>query len=130
MPSQPRHLIDHLAGPADIGPGESLGDDVRFRSPFADYTGSDDVAHLMGLIREVLTEVRPARRLSEGATTMTLFEARVSGEEVQGVLCEQRDDADRVIDAMLTVRPYTGLRAAMQAMGALLEASPLPSSQD
>jgi hypothetical protein len=84
----------------------------------------------MGLIREVLTEVRPARRLSEGATTMTLFEARVSGEEVQGVLCEQRDDADRVIDAMLTVRPYTGLRAAMQAMGALLEASPLPSSQN
>jgi hypothetical protein len=58
---------------------------------------------------------------------MTRFAARVvSGEEVQGVLVEQHDDAGRLVEAMLTLRPYAGLRASMRAMQPLLEASPLP----
>ncbi len=125
----PRSLIDALAHPASVGPEEILGNEVRFRSPFADYSGRDDVAHLVGLIREVLIEVRPARRLSEGTTTMTLFNARVSDHDVQGVLCEERDEADRLIEAMLTIRPYAGLRAAMRAMATRLELSPLPSAR-
>jgi hypothetical protein len=48
---------------------------------------------------------------------------------VQGVLCEEHDDQRRVIDAMLVVRPYAGLRVAMRAMGELMEASPLPSAR-
>jgi hypothetical protein len=50
-------------------------------------------------------------------------------EDVQGVLCEERGDECRVIDAMLTIRPYAGLRTAMRAMGGLMEASPLPSAR-
>jgi len=122
-------LIDALADPASAGPLEILDDGIRFRSPFADYAGRDDVTHLLGLVSEVLTEVRPVRRLSAGTTTMTLFDARVADEAVQGVLCEERGDECRVIDAMLTVRPYVGLRVAMRAMGALMEASPLPSAR-
>jgi hypothetical protein len=122
-------LIDALADPASADPIAIVGDGVRFRSPFADYAGRDDVAHLLGLVSSVLTDVRPVRRLSEGTTTMTLFDARVADEDVQGVLCEQRDDEGRVIDAMLTVRPYAGLRVAMRAMGALMEGSPLPSAR-
>ncbi|HYH89474.1 MAG TPA: hypothetical protein VEX67_09580 [Solirubrobacteraceae bacterium] len=51
---------------------------------------------------------------------MTMFDARVPGERVQGVLYEEHDDAGRLIDAMLTLRPYAGLRAAMRAMQELM----------
>jgi hypothetical protein len=125
----PSYLIDALADPAAAEAMEILDDGIRFRSPFADYAGREDVTHLLGLVTEVLTEVRLVRRLSAGTTTMTLFEARVEDEDVQGVLCEERGDECRVIDAMLTIRPYAGLRTAMRAMGGLMEASPLPSAR-
>ena len=49
-----------------------------------------------------------------------MFDARVPGEDVQGVLYEEHDDAGRLVDAMLTLRPYAGLRAAMRAMQELM----------
>lgn len=125
----PPCLIDVLADPATVQASEILDDGAHFRSPFADYSGRDDISHLLSLVSEVLTEVRPARRLSADATTMTLFDARVADEDVQGVLCEERDGEGRVTDALLTIRPYSGLRASMRAMGTLMEASPLPSAR-
>ncbi len=35
---------------------------------------------------------------------------------------EEHDDAGRLVDAMLTLRPYAGLRAAMRAMDELMAA--------
>jgi hypothetical protein len=121
-------LIDLLADPgAPVAP--ALRDDVRFRSPYADYTGRADVAHLVDLIRRALGELHVVVRLGSGGDTMTRFEGRVvTGEEVQGVLAERHDADGRLVEAMLTLRPYAGLRAAMRAMQPLLEASPLPSS--
>jgi DNA-binding HxlR family transcriptional regulator len=75
--------------------------------------GRADVAHLVGLIREVLVQVTSVHRLHEDAITMSLFEARVADSEVQGVLVEQHDDTGRLADAMLTIRPYDGLRASI-----------------
>jgi hypothetical protein len=75
----------------------------------------------------VLADARIVRRFGDEDTTVSVFEARVGEHEVQGVLVEERDDAGRLADAMLTVRPYAGLRAAMGAMQALLDESPLPS---
>ena len=122
-------LIDALADPTSAGAAPALGEEVRFRSPYADYSGRADVAHLVGLIREVLVDVEPVHRLHEQATTISLFEARVAEEDVQGMLFERHDDAGRLVDAMLTVRPYAGLRAAMSAMRARLEAAPLPGAR-
>ncbi|MGA7436322.1 MAG: hypothetical protein WBW44_12010 [Solirubrobacterales bacterium] len=122
-------LIDAVADPASVDASEILDESALFRSPFADYSGRSDISHLLGLISEVLTELRPARRLSSDAATMTLFDARVADEDVQGVLCEERDGDGRVTEALLTVRPYSGLQAAMRAMGTLMEASPLPSAR-
>ena len=105
-----------------------LAEDVRFRSPFTDYHGRDDVAHLLDLIGGVLDDVRVAERVGENPA-ISVFEAVVAGEEVQGMLFERLDDAGQVVDAMLTVRPYAGLRAAMGAMGRAMEESPLPSDR-
>ena len=122
-------LIDSLADASSVGVEQTLDDDVRFRSPFADYGGSADVAHLVGLIREVLVDVAPVRRLQEQDATISLFEARVAQEEVQGLLFEQSGADGRLVDVMLTIRPYSGLRAAMKAMQVRMEAAPLPSAR-
>ena len=117
-----RHLVDVLRDPELTGLDELVADRVRFRSPYADYAGRDAVTHLFGLIPQVLVELRPTRQFRDDACTVTMFEARVPGEEVQGVLYEEHDDAGRLVDAMLTLRPYAGLRAAMRAMEELMAA--------
>jgi hypothetical protein len=122
-------LIDALADSSSGGAEETFADEIRFRSPYADYSGRADVAHLVGLIRDVLVEVKPVHRLREQTATISLFEARVAEEDVQGMLFEQHDDAGRLVDATLTIRPYAGLRAAMKAMQARMEAAPLPSAR-
>lgn len=121
------HLADALGDQSVPDLDRLFAADARFRSPFTDYHGRADIVHLVGLIRQVLAELRVVRRLSDGNATMSTFEARVGGESVQGVLVEERDEDQRLTDVMLTVRPYPGLRQAMAAMGSLLEASPLPS---
>lgn len=128
-PDNEIRLIDALADPPSAGVETILGEDVRFRSPYADYTGRADVAHLVALIRDVLVEVEPVHRLGERAATTTVFEARVADEDVQGMLFERCDDAGRLVDAMLTIRPYAGLRAAMKAMQSRMEDAPLPSAR-
>jgi hypothetical protein len=124
-----RLLIDVLRDPELAGLDELLDDEVRFRSPYADYAGRADVRHLFGLIRQVLVELAPTLQLSGPAQTLTMFDARVAGEAVQGVLHEERDGAGRVVDAMLMLRPYAGLRAAMRAMQELMDDAPLPSAR-
>ena len=126
--TQPALVIDALADSSSPDWDQTLGDTVRFRSPYADYAGLADVAHLLDLVREVLVEVRTLRTLRERAITLSLFDARVGDEEVQGMLFEQHDDAGRLVDATLTIRPYSGLREAMREMQSLLAASPLPSA--
>jgi hypothetical protein len=130
-------LIDLLADPTapvtDVLDGDALHDDIRFRSPYADYAGRADVVHLVGLIHRALGELRIdtrlGARLDSGAETMTRFAGRVvTGEEVQGVLTERHDATGRLVEAMLTLRPYSGLRAAMRAMQQLMEGDPLPGS--
>ena len=122
-------LIDAFADPSSAGVEETFDDDIRFRSPFADYAGRADVAHLVGLIRNVLVKVEPVRQLHEQEVTISLFEARVAEEDVQGFLFEERDADGRLVDVMLTIRPYSGLRASMKAMQARMEAAPLPSAR-
>jgi hypothetical protein len=121
-------LFAALADPSSAGVDPALATEVRFRSPYADYAGPADVGHLVGLIRGVLTDVQAVERLHDEAAAVSLFEARVADEEVQGMLFERHDDAGRLVDAMLTIRPYSGLRAAMKAMAARMEAAPLPSA--
>jgi len=126
-PASPPRLIDVLADPTLDNVGVALSAETRFRSPYADYEGHDDVAHLVGHIRRVVADVRPVHQLADDTVTMTAFEARVGHETVQGMLLEEHDAQGRTSEAMLTVRPYAALRTSMRAMQVLLEESPLPS---
>ena len=123
------NLIDVLADPSSADAETTFADEIRFRSPYADYRGRADVAHLVRLIRDVLVDVELVERLRDRTATVSLFDARVVHESVQGMLFERHDDAGRLVDVMLTIRPYAGLRAAMKAMQARMEDAPLPSAR-
>jgi hypothetical protein len=120
-------LFDAVRGQA--ASDELLDDDVLFRSPFADYRGRADVAHLVGLIAQVVHDVQAHRSLHDGTSRMTVFTAHVDGgQPAQGALWEEHDGSGAVVEAMLTVRPLSALHVAMGGMRDLLTTSPLPGS--
>ena len=122
-------LLEALAGQDARALGELVAEDVRFRSPAADYAGRDDVVHLLATIGGVVSDVRSTRTLVDGRSTTTFLTALLGDRALQGVLDEHHDEAGRVTEAMLLLRPYPVLRAAMGAMQARLADDPLPSAR-
>jgi hypothetical protein len=110
-------------------PGELLADDVVFSSPFADYHGREDVSHLFGLIARVIEAPTVEGTATDGMWIYTALSGAVQGRPVDAVVRERHDDAGRLQHAFLFLRPYRSLRAAMDAMGGLLAAEPLPSAR-
>jgi hypothetical protein len=122
-------LLEALAGQDARALGELVTEDVRFRSPAADYAGRDDVVHLLATIGGVVSDVRSTRTLVDGRSTTTFLTAHLGDRALQGVLDEHHDETGRVTEAMLLLRPYPVLRAAMGAMQARLADDPLPSAR-
>ena len=104
-----------------------LAPDVQFHSPFADYSGRADVAHLFATIATVLRDIETTRVLVDDRGRTTFLAATVDDHPLQAVLDERLDDDGRLVDSTLFIRPYSTLRVAMSRMGAALETSPLPS---
>ncbi|MFI5716794.1 hypothetical protein [Nocardia sp. NPDC051750] len=101
--------------------------ELVFSSPVADYAGRDAALHMIRLISEVLENPGQTHRWSDGPEAFSRFTAHAAGDEVQGVLHEERDPAGRLVHVTLFLRPYSTLRAAMGAMRDLLDRSPLPA---
>lgn len=103
-----------------------LADDAAFSSPAADYAGRRDVSHMLGLIARVLQDVHAGSRWGDENEAVSSFTARFQGEEMQGMLREQRDSSGALAHVTLYLRPYRVLRAAMARIADLLACSPLP----
>ena len=99
-----------------------LAENATFSSPVADYAGRQSVSHVLGLIAQVLEDVRPGQEWSAGDETVSAFTARFQGEEMQGMLREQRDGANALVRVALFLRPYRTLRAAIARMDELMDA--------
>lgn len=119
-------LLRVVAGEAPAG---LLADEVTFASPFADYHGRADVAHLFGLIAQVMREPVITGAATDGVWTYTALTARAGDHALEAVLRERRDATGRLAHGVLVLRPYRSLRAAMDAMGRLLAQAPLPSAR-
>ena len=57
--------------------------------------------------------------------TVSAFTARCQGNEMQGMLREQRDGSGALVHVTLFLRPYRALRAAIAQMGELLARNPV-----
>jgi hypothetical protein len=97
-----------------------LSDDVAFHSPVTDYHGRDQVVHLLATIGTVIDDVRVRRELSEGRETVAFVEGAIGGRAVEGVLDYVRDEAGRVRELTLMLRPLDALLEGVKRMGAAL----------
>ncbi len=106
-----------------------LAENATFSSPVSDYVGRQSASRVLGLIAQVLEDVRPGQEWSAGDETVSAFTARFQGEDMQGMLREQRDGTNALARVTLFLRPYGTLRAAIARMGELMDApaaSPAP----
>jgi hypothetical protein len=110
-------------------PAELLAHNVVFSSPFAEYHGREDVSHLFRLIARVIQTPSVEGTATDGTWTYTALTGAVEGRDLDAVVRERHDDTGRLQHAVLFLRPYRSLRAAMDAMGRLLAAEPLPSAR-
>lgn len=102
--------------------GELLADDVVFRSPvaFRPYEGRAIVAAILRGVGRVFTHFRYVRELADadGRGSALVFETRVDGVSVHGLDLIRLNDAGRISELTVMVRPLSAANALAQAMAA------------
>ena len=110
-----------------------LARDVVFHSPAADYSGRDDVAHLLPKIGQCLNGIEPLREFTtpgaggDERQSVTTFTAEVGEESAFGTFVQHLDEDGQLTEATLLIRPLGVLKAAVSQMRDALSTDPLPS---
>ena len=92
---------------------ELLAEDVVFRSPvaFKPYPGKHITSAILHQVVEVFSDFRYVRELRDGENEVLVFEAKVGDLAITGADFVVYDDAGKITDFMVMVRP---LKAAQQ----------------
>ena len=102
--------------------GNLLADDVVFRSPvaFRPYEGRAIVAAILRGVGRVFTNFRYVRELADadGRGSALVFETTVNGVSVHGLDLIRLNDAGRISELTVMVRPLSASNALAQAMAA------------
>ena len=96
--------------------GELLAGDVVFHSPVQTYRGRDQVILLLVTIGGILESVDVTRELDGVA----FFTAQVEEHPMDGVLDQHADEAGRIAEITLMLRPLAQLQAAVARMARAL----------
>jgi SnoaL-like domain len=104
---------------------ELFAEDVTFRSPvvFKQYEGRDAVLMLLGAVVQVFEDFRYVDQVEGPDSAVLMFETRVGDRELQGVDILRFDDAGKIAEMIVMVRPMSGVRALAEAMQRQLEAA-------
>lgn len=99
-----------------------LADDVTFRSPAVHhpYEGAAATAQVLRAVSQVFEDFRYLDTFDEGDRAVLLFEARVGDRTLQGIDLLRFDDAGRIAEFTVMIRPLSGLTALVERMQALL----------
>jgi SnoaL-like domain len=99
-----------------------LHPEIEFRSPavYRPYRELSAVVRLVGVVFEVLEDFRYVSGIRQGDEETLRFAARVAGREIEGVDLIRYDDDGRVRELTVMIRPFTGLRAVADLVGARL----------
>jgi hypothetical protein len=116
----------HLGGELPGGLGDLLADDVVFHSPVV-YTPQRGKAvttlYLEAAARTLVDGgFRYTKEVLSGDTAVLEFETTVEGRYVNGVDIIRCDDAGRIVEFRVMLRPLQGLQAVHEQMGRLLSA--------
>ncbi len=104
----------------------ALSEDVVLHSPvtFRGFEGRDVVGHVLRTVFAVFEDFRYTDHLREGATSILVFRASVSGREVDGIDLVRENADGMIVDLTVMVRPLSGLTALAEEMGRRLGAPP------
>ena len=96
-----------------------LADDVVFRSPFVfkPYRGKAMTAKILGTVLTVFEDFRYGRTFTNATGCTLEFFARVGERELSGVDLIEFDEAGRVTEFIVMIRPGSGLEAVAREMG-------------
>ena len=119
----------YLGGELPGGLEELLADDVVFYSPVV-YTPQRGkpitAAYLQAAARTLVGgaagEFRYTKQVLSGDTAVLEFETSVEGKYVNGVDIIRCDDAGRIVEFRVMMRPLQGIQAVHEQMGRLLAA--------
>jgi hypothetical protein len=95
---------------------EMLADDVVFHSPVQTYRGRDRAVHLFVIIGGILEGVAATRELDG----VTFFQGQVEEHPLDGVLDVRTNDAGRISEVTLMLRPLAALQAGVARMARAL----------
>jgi ketosteroid isomerase-like protein len=108
---------------------ELLAEDVVFHSPvvFTPQRGKPVTSQYLEAATRVLAGgaeggVRYTKQVLAGDTAVLEFETTVDGRYVNGVDIVRCDDAGRIVEFRVMLRPLQGIQAVHEAMGRLLAA--------
>lgn len=106
-----------------------LHDDVVFNSPavYRPYRGKAACAHLLAHVTAVFEDFRYVDEIAAADRTVLIFRARVGDKDVHGMDHLVLDRDGLITEFTVMVRPLSGLIALATAMGARLEADPVPT---
>jgi hypothetical protein len=93
-----------------------VADDVVFNGPASAYEGREQVVEVLAIgggVLQGLTAAREPASIGPGET-LTLLEASVEGEQLHGVLLERTDEAGRIAEVTILLRPLGPLQTAIR----------------
>ena len=98
----------------------ALADNVVFLSPvaFKPYTGKAITAAILRAVIEVFEDFHYVRELQDGRDHALVFEATVNGLQITGCDHLRYDDAGKIAEFMVMVRPLRAAQALAERMAA------------
>jgi hypothetical protein len=121
----------HLAGDLPGGLDELLDDDVVFHSPvvYTPQAGKQITRGYLEAAAEVLGVPQPGtdggfrytKQVAGGDTAVLEFETSLQGTYVNGVDIIRCDDAGRIVEFRVMIRPLQAVHAVHERMKAMLE---------
>jgi len=101
-----------------------LADDVVFRSPvaFSPYPGKPITAAILRAVFQVFDDFHYVREIADPSGDHALvFEAKVNGLDITGCDFLTYNEAGKIVDFMVMVRPMRAAQALAEEMGARFE---------
>jgi SnoaL-like domain len=107
---------------------EVLADDVVFRSPavYKPYEGREATMVVLRAVSRVFEDFRYEDRFEGDDGEVLLFSARVGDRELNGIDLLRFDDAGKIRELTVMIRPLSGLTALVEAMARELEQMGVP----
>ena len=115
-------LLDAIAGKDREALAEMVSDDVVFHSPGTTYSGREQVVDVLGVAPDILANLRATREpfAITADETLTFITGSVEDNELDGVLIEARNEAGRVAEITMLLRPLSAVQAGVRHLARAL----------